>query len=873
AYVFTRTGAEWSQQQKLLASDPEASDSFGYAVGISGNTAIVSGHGGDDNGGQSGSAYVFTETDGVWSEQQKLLPDDGMASDSFGFSVGISGNTAIVGADLDDHDGGSDAGSAYVFTRSGGTWSQQQKLLADDGAAGDNFGWSVSISDDMAIVGAVGDDYLGANYSGSAYEFKRNRSGSWTQVAKLSAPDRAGGEDKTGIAVAIEAGTAILGAREAEPFGSWSGAAYAFVLDADGDGITDEDDDLPLDPSETLDTDGDGIGNNADPDDDGDGLSDDEEALAYTDPLNPDSDFDGLLDGVETNTGSYVSPTDTGSDPLNSDTDFDGYGDGEEVNAGTDPTDGSVPGPVAQALAVYPSPGDDGLPGEAIEVRGTALVPVYFNNGLGSNPLANQCTDFGGNEVCGWTLELGTTGDLLISGIDWEGTVSVVGDPTTFLVAASTPDVGGWEGATRIATVAVTGTLGELRLLAQGDGFVDRFGAMLAFPEPEGVLLAQASPLPWKSLAVADGRGCGVLGNGSLQCFSATGVAGYASPPTSGTYRKVVTGPTPPECAIDLDGNAQCWGAGAAAPSGSYLDLVAGNSHRCGLFMDGEAECWDAANGNQALGSPAPGPFQMLTRGGLHVCGLRTDGSVVCWGDNNDFGQVMPLPEGTFEALAGGTNHNCGIRPGDGSAECWGDPSDGKTATQAGPFVAISAGSDHTCGIGDDGLVTCWGADALGQLAAPGDAFIALSATASFTCGITDQAEILCWGDVPSGFAESIPVLAYPRVAAGTDHACGIAPSGEVSCQSAGTAPTPVPPGAYRAVASGRDFSVLIDPNLGVAGFGEDSSGQTTGLTPARFALQIAAGEAHACQLLLDHSVECWGDLAGALANGTAQTF
>ncbi|NQZ99673.1 MAG: hypothetical protein HRU01_24460, partial [Myxococcales bacterium] len=239
-------------------------DAFGYAVAISGATAVVSGHGNDDNGPQSGSAYVFTETSGTWSEQQKLLPLDGMASDSFGFSVGIEGETVIVGADLDDHGAEVDAGSAYVFTRSGLVWSEQQKLTADDYAGGDNFGWSVSVSGDMAVVGAVGDDYVNATYSGSAYEFKRNSQGTWAQVAKLVAPDRAGLDDKTGRAVAIEGDTAILGARDAETAGSASGAAYAFFLDADGDGVSDDLDAFPNDPSETVDSDGDGVGDNAD---------------------------------------------------------------------------------------------------------------------------------------------------------------------------------------------------------------------------------------------------------------------------------------------------------------------------------------------------------------------------------------------------------------------------------------------------------------------------------------------------------------------------------------------------------------------------------------------------------------------------------
>ncbi|MEE2672842.1 MAG: exo-alpha-sialidase [Myxococcota bacterium] len=299
AYVFTRTEGVWTEQQKLLASDATAGDAFGYAVAISGDTAVVSGHGNDDNDPQSGSAYVFTETLAVtpWSEQQKLLPDDGMASDSFGFSVAIQGETVIVGADLDDHGADLDAGSAYVFTRTGLVWSQQQKLTADDYEADDLFGWSVSISEDMAIVGAQGDDYLSAIHSGSAYEFKRNSFGVWEQVAKLVAPDRAGLNDKTGRAVAIEGDTAILGAPEAEPFGFWSGAAYAFLLDADGDGVSDDLDAFPNDPSETLDSDGDGVGDNLDAfpldateqvDTDGDGLGNN---------ADPDDDDDGLPDG------------------------------------------------------------------------------------------------------------------------------------------------------------------------------------------------------------------------------------------------------------------------------------------------------------------------------------------------------------------------------------------------------------------------------------------------------------------------------------------------------------------------------------------------------------------------------------------------
>jgi len=109
-----------------------------------------------------GSAYVFTRSGGTWTQQTKLTASDGAEADEFGSSVAISGDTAIVGASKDD-DNGSDSGSGYVFTRSGGTWTEQTKLAAGDAAAGDWFGYSVAISDGTVIVGA---QYAG---SGSAY--------------------------------------------------------------------------------------------------------------------------------------------------------------------------------------------------------------------------------------------------------------------------------------------------------------------------------------------------------------------------------------------------------------------------------------------------------------------------------------------------------------------------------------------------------------------------------------------------------------------------------------------------------------------------------------------------------------------------------
>jgi hypothetical protein len=168
AYVFVRVGATWSEQQKLTASDGAGGDLFGISVAMSGETAIVGAHLANN---VQGSAYVFVRAGTVWSEQQKLTASDGAAVDTFGISVAISGETIIVGAFLDDVGANTDQGSAYVFVRVGTTWSQQQQLMASDGANGDRFGTSVAISGETVIVGAVLDD-VGANADqGSVYFF------------------------------------------------------------------------------------------------------------------------------------------------------------------------------------------------------------------------------------------------------------------------------------------------------------------------------------------------------------------------------------------------------------------------------------------------------------------------------------------------------------------------------------------------------------------------------------------------------------------------------------------------------------------------------------------------------------------------------
>jgi len=225
AYVFVRTGTSWAQEAKLLAGDGAPGDHFGYSVSLSGDTALVGAVHDDDNGSNSGSAYVFARSGTSWTQEAKLLAGDGAPGDRFGWSVSLSGDTALVGA-IFAADSGLESGSAYVFARSGTSWTQEAKLLAGDGAAVDAFGYSVSLSGDMALVGAPDDDDSGSE-SGSAYVFVRSGT-SWTQEAKLLAGDGAPG-DRFGYSVSLSGDTALVGAPDDDDSGSESGSAYEFA--------------------------------------------------------------------------------------------------------------------------------------------------------------------------------------------------------------------------------------------------------------------------------------------------------------------------------------------------------------------------------------------------------------------------------------------------------------------------------------------------------------------------------------------------------------------------------------------------------------------------------------------------------------------
>jgi hypothetical protein len=218
AYVFVRSGSTWTQQAKLTAADGAAGDSFGVSVALSGTTAVV---GANAKNSYTGAAYVFVSSGTTWSQQAELTASGGASQDYFGWSVAISGSTAVVGALFRPI--ATAAGAAIVFVRSGTTWSQQAELTASDGTSVVNLGWSVAISGSTLVAGAPYSG-SGATAIGAAYVFVRSGT-TWSQPARLITSDSAAG-DHIGMSVAISKTTAVVGAPAKK---SSTGAVYAFM--------------------------------------------------------------------------------------------------------------------------------------------------------------------------------------------------------------------------------------------------------------------------------------------------------------------------------------------------------------------------------------------------------------------------------------------------------------------------------------------------------------------------------------------------------------------------------------------------------------------------------------------------------------------
>ena len=236
SYLFQWDGASWIEKQKLLADDGKSNDIFGSSVAIYDDTLVVGAHGSGDKGKSSGSVYVFKYDGFIWKQEKKLLAFDGAKRDYFGYSVAIDKDRIVVGSYGDD-DNGNNSGSAYVYEKENGFWSKITKLLPIDGSKGDRFGISVAIDNDTILIGAQGDDDNGKN-SGSVYSYIRTRLDffvySWEQDQKIT-PSDAGQYEYFGSSVSISNNNAVIGAHLKNETEIYAGAAYLFKQISTGD--------------------------------------------------------------------------------------------------------------------------------------------------------------------------------------------------------------------------------------------------------------------------------------------------------------------------------------------------------------------------------------------------------------------------------------------------------------------------------------------------------------------------------------------------------------------------------------------------------------------------------------------------------------
>lgn len=310
-YVYQKTDAGWVIDTTITPDSSFKSRRFGASLMLSGNYLII----GDYEHGRyhEGAAYIYKRDDDSWKLQASLKGGTVTRNGDYGSSVAISNNYAVIGAKSENDANNKQnkkVGATYIYKREGTQWHHQMKLLATDSSKGDNFGSSVAISGDYITIGSEKDD----NATGSMYLFHNNM-GLWTERVKFQPQDSLE-QDFFGHALAISENYFVVGAFNKNAQLNNSGAAYIYALNIDTSPTA-----ADIAHSDTLLSLTDATSNT---DNDNDGLSNDDELnILFTDPNNADSDNDGLTDKEEVRLYQ--------SDPKNSDSDNDGLSDFEEI--------------------------------------------------------------------------------------------------------------------------------------------------------------------------------------------------------------------------------------------------------------------------------------------------------------------------------------------------------------------------------------------------------------------------------------------------------------------------------------------------------------------------------------------------------------
>lgn len=641
-YIFVRDGTNWVQQAYLKASNTGSGDNFGYWVGVSGDTVVVgapyedsnatgvNGNQGNNSASESGAAYVFVRDGTNWIQQAYLKASNTGSSDAFGESVGVSGDTIVVGAGGEDssaagvngnqgNNSAAGSGAAYVFVRNGTNWIQQAYLKASNTGAGDEFGFAVAISGDTVVAGAAGEDSnaTGVNgsqgnnstpNSGAAYVFAREGT-NWSQQAYLKASYNANAPVGFGFSVALSVDVLVVGA--------------------------------PGDASNATGINGDPNNHSA---------TDSGAAYAFT------------RDGTNWSQRAYLKASNTGG-PLPGEF----YGD----NFGAD-------GHVAVS-------GD------------TVLVGAHAedSNGIGVN----------GNQTVRTAMDSGSAYVFTGFGAGTQPTLRPAGK----LVAWGNNDFGQTNVPAGDDFVAIDAGQANHSLALRSDGSLAGWGSNHgdAGLGSADIFYGQATVPPgndFQAIAAGAFHSLALKTDGSLVGWGSNEIlgndpnpTGQATVPAGNDFVAIAAGDWH-SLALKSDGSLVAWGDNSEGqtnvPAGNdFVAISAGDFHNLALKSDGSLVAWGYNSAGQT-NVPAGNDYAAISAGWIHGLALKSDGSMVGWG-GNFFGQATPRPGTNFVAIAGGSRHSLALRS-NGSLAGWGRNDVGETTVPAGnDYAAISAGYLH----------------------------------------------------------------------------------------------------------------------------------------------------------------------------------
>ena len=888
AYVFTYNGSDWTERQKIWASDSTSNFGIGLAVAVSGDTAVI--------GQSSEGAYVFVRSGTTWSQQAKLVSNDPQ-SGGFGISTALVGDTALVGAWTTFPEGISYAGAAYVFTRAGATWTKQERLTASDKAHTSYFGASVAMDGVTAVVGSVNAGPGGTGGAGEAYvfefgvpnvsptfvgattEFSVLPDASATDItALLHVSDSDSGQTLTWTqssgpskgSLSFSGATASSGGTDIAPGGTITYTPTAGQTGADS--FTVQVSDAAATATRTL------------------SVSITREIAKLIAGDKAQSDHLGGSVAVSGDTvlvGAANVQSDEGVPYVGAAYVYVRDGNGWTEQAKLTASDGVQYDYFGARVALYGNTALVGSLGEAayIFVRNgstwtqqaklTEPGAAYFGQSVALHGDTAMVGAYSSGEVyvygrsgTVWTLQQTLTPNEPSAGFRFG--VGLGFDGTTLIVGAQSANVPGLVNAGAAYVFEYNGSIWEEKdkfwsgdqnsnfgiangIAVSGDTAVIgqwQEGAYV-FVRSGTTWSQQQKLLPDDPVSNHFGISTALVGDTALVgAYTASpdgvGSAGavYVFKRTDGVWSK--------QERLSASDKTQNAGFGST------------------VAMDG---------GTVVVGAPGARPDGTSEAGEAYVFEfgiLNIPVAVVAWGDNSQGQLAAPAGLSGVTAIVAGGDFTVALK-NDGTVVAWGANADGQTTVPAelSGVTAIAAGLRHTVALKNDGTVVAWGYNDFGQATVPAElsGVTAIAAGLLHTVALRNDGTVVAWGGTGTPFGlTTVPAElsgVTTAIAAGLLHTVALKNDGTVvawGVNSSGQTTVPAGLSGVTAIAAGRDFTVALKNDGTVVAWGDNSWSQATVPLGLNGVIAIAAGQYHTVALKNDGTILAWG------ANYSGQT-